>query len=366
MANRRAAARAGDFSTEENVSQRVAFVFPGQGSQAVGMGVEVFRASPAARAVFALADAALGFPLSRLCFEGPEAALRETINTQPAIVATSLALLAALQEAAGALATVRGEPALRYPLRPAYVAGHSVGEYAALAASGALGITETLRLVRERGRLMHEEGLRCASGMAAVLGMDAATLGPLCAQATAETRAALGDAAGAPDAHPGLGCVVVANDNAPGQVVISGAQPALARAMELAKAAGAKRVVPLAVSGAFHSPVMTPAARGLALAVDVAPLRGAEIPLIANMTARPLQTADDLRAELARQIESPVQWTQSVEYLTGDGVVTFVEIGAGQVLGGLIKRIAKGATTLSVAAAEDIAPVARQLLDLSA
>ncbi|MGH2517816.1 MAG: ACP S-malonyltransferase [Ktedonobacterales bacterium] len=339
------------------MSERIAFVFPGQGSQAVGMGAEVYRASPAARRVYDLADAALGFPLSRLCFEGPEEALRETINTQPALVATSLALLAALQEAAGAALPHTGEPLLLEPLQPDYTAGHSVGEYAAVAASGALGVEDAVRLVRERGRLMHAEGSVCPSGMAAVLGLDAATLEAVCAEATEQTRAALG-----PDEpHPGAGRVVVANDNAPGQIVLSGAQPALERAMELARERGAKRVVPLAVSGAFHSPVMAPAARGLAEAVYAAPLRDARVPVIANISAAPLTLATDLRAELARQIESPVQWTQSVLYLAARNVTMFVEIGAGQVLAGLIKRIAKGVTTLSLGSAADVAPVAAAL-----
>jgi [acyl-carrier-protein] S-malonyltransferase len=255
---------------------------------------------------------------------------------------------------------------LSAPLRPDFTAGHSVGEYAALAAAGALSVEETLRLVRERGRLMHEEGQRCASGMAAILGLDAATLAPLCAQATEETRAELGTAATAADAHPGRGRVVVANDNAPGQIVISGAQPALERAMALAKAAGAKRVVPLAVSGAFHSPVMSPAARGLAAAVEAAPLRDASVPVISNITAQPIQEASALGEELARQIESPVQWTTTIEYLVGAGVGTFVEIGQGQVLAGLIKRIAKGTEpaieVLSVGAPADLTPVAQALL----
>lgn len=343
------------------MSERIAFVFPGQGSQAVGMGADVSSASPAAQSVYALADASLGFPLSRLCFEGPEETLRETINTQPAIVATSLALLAALQEAAGAQAQDGHDPILTAPLRPDFVAGHSVGEYAALAAAGALGIGDTLRLVRERGRLMHQEGTVCESGMAAVLGLDAALLDEVCRQATEETRSALSAEAESEGAHPGLGRVVMANDNAPGQIVISGERRALDRAMELARERGAKRVVPLVVSGAFHSPVMEPAAAGLARAVDAAALADAEIPLVANMTAQPITTATDLRAELAGQIAAPVQWTRTVEFLAGQGVSTFVEIGAGQVLAGLIKRIAKGATILSVGSAAELAAVADRL-----
>lgn len=377
------------------MSERIAFVFPGQGSQAVGMGADVAAASPAARAVYALADAAVGFPLSELCFHGPEAALRETINTQPAIVATSLALLAALQEAAGADLTPHpplpaavgardaspdavSVPVLDTPLRPAYVAGHSVGEYAALAASGALSIGDTLRLVRERGRLMHEEGLACASGMAAVLGMDVAALSAVCAEATARATAEAeqreseerdaddGDGASEreyPLPHPGAGKVVVANDNAPGQIVISGERHALDLAMELARERGAKRVVPLAVSGAFHSPVMAPAAAGLARAVAAAPLADARVPLVANITGEPITSALDLRQELAQQIAAQVQWTRSIARLAEGGVTTFVEIGAGQVLSGLIKRIVRGVATLSVASAADVAPVAAQVRD---
>lgn len=333
------------------------------------MGADVSAVSPAARAVFALADTAVGFPLSELCFHGPEEALRETINTQPAIVATSLALLAALQEAAGADLTPQpplpvgesGAPVLDMPLRPAYVAGHSVGEYAALAASGALAIGDTLRLVRERGRLMHEEGLACPSGMAAVLGMDAAALSAVCAEATAYATAESNGAGASEGQHPGTAKVVVANDNAPGQIVISGERHALDLAMKLAQERGARRVVPLAVSGAFHSPVMAPAADGLARAVAAAPMTDARVPLVANITGKPIATAADLRQELAQQIAAPVQWTRSISHLGEDGVTTFVEIGVGQVLSGLIKRIARGTTTLSVASAADVVPVAAQL-----
>jgi len=333
------------------VSQRIAFVFPGQGSQTVGMGADIFQASPAARAVSELADDALGFSLSTLCFEGPESALRETVNTQPAIVATSLALLAALQEAAGA--QVGAEPILGGPIQPAFLTGHSVGEYSAVAASGALGVADTLRLVRERGRLMHEEGLRCSSGMAAVLGVDADALTSICAEATDKTRA--GFSADQLAEHPGVGRVVVANINAPGQIVISGATPALEAAMELARAQGAKRVVPLVVSGGFHSPVMSPAAKALATAVQAAPVTAPGVPVVANSTAEPLTTEAQLREELAQQIVSPVQWTRTVEYLADHGVETFVEIGVGQVLAGLIRRIAKGATIVSVGAVADLA-----------
>jgi [acyl-carrier-protein] S-malonyltransferase len=330
------------------------------------MGADVHQISPAARRVFEIADQAIGIGISDICFNGPEESLRETVNTQPALVATSLALLAALQEAAGAAGHETNDPDLYMPLRPSYVAGHSVGEYTALAASGALGIADTLRLVRERGRLMHEEGIRCPSGMAAVLGLDAESLQQICTLATNRARADLGIASSsssqvASTTQPGAMCVVIANDNAPGQIVISGATAALDRAMELARAAGAKRVVPLSVSGAFHSPVMAPAAEGLARAVEAAPVRDPAVPLIANRNALPITSAGDLRLELAEQIESPVEWTRSVEYLVGEVVKAFVEIGAGQVLSGLIKRIAKGTPVISVATAADLAPVAEQL-----
>jgi [acyl-carrier-protein] S-malonyltransferase len=321
------------------------------------MGADIYQVSPAARSVYEIADDALGFSLSTLCFEGPESSLRETVNTQPAIVATSLALLASLQEAAGAVTS--DVPVLSGPIQPSFVAGHSVGEYSAVAASGALGIADTLRLVRERGRLMHEEGLRCPSGMAAVLGMEADALAAICDEATVRTRARL-----SPDelaGHPGQGRVVVANMNATGQIVISGAMPALDTAMELARTAGAKRVVPLAVSGAFHSPVMAPAAESLAVAVEATPVIAPEVPLVANRTAEPLTSESQLREELAQQIVSPVQWTRTVEYLADHGVETFVEIGVGQVLAGLIKRIAKGATVVSVGAAADLASASERL-----
>jgi [acyl-carrier-protein] S-malonyltransferase len=198
--------------------------------------------------------------------------------------------------------------------------------------------------------------------MAAVLGLDATTLREVCAEATDRTRSNSASLSSSPaDALPGTDCVVVANDNAPGQIVISGAMSALELAMEIARERGAKRVLPLSVSGAFHSPVMMPAARGLAQAVAAAPLVDAGMPLIANRNALPITSAADLRAELAEQVDSPVQWTGTIEYLVGQGVQAFVEIGAGQVLSGLIRRIARGVTAISIATAADIAPVAEQL-----
>lgn len=328
------------------MSERIAWVFPGQGSQAVGMGADLAANSPAARAIFDAADAALGFPLSRLCFEGPEETLRETINTQPAIATVSLAALAALRAALGHTAS-DADGWIAGPPWPDAVAGHSVGEYTALIAAGAVGLPAGLRLVRERGRLMHHEGTVCPSGMAAVLGMEAEPLRAVCRQA--EERAANDPAVQAlRPQHSGAGRVVVANDNAPGQLVLSGEMTALQHAMELAREAGAKRVVPLVVSAAFHSPVMAPAAPALAGAIDAAGIHDAVVPLVANSSAQSITAAAELCGELASQIAAPVLWTASVQRMVANGVTLFIEIGQGQVLAGLIKRIAKGATVLNV------------------
>ncbi|HEX7734082.1 MAG TPA: ACP S-malonyltransferase, partial [Ktedonobacteraceae bacterium] len=309
------------------MTTRVAFLFPGQGSQAVGMGADICESSPAARRVFTEVDEALGFSLSQLCFTGPDEALRETINAQPAIVTVSLALLAALQETLStSAATV--SPSWTTPLTPAFTAGHSVGEYAALVASGSLSLADAARLVRERGRLMHHEGTLCPGSMAAVIALDETALQEVCAEATAQASAQK------TGAHPGEGQVAIANYNAPGQIVISGEVKALNLAMELAKARGAKKVMPLAVSGAFHSPVMQPAAAGLAQAIAATAVNDAQIPLIGNIDAAPLSSAQDIRAELAQQIASSVQWIRSIEYLVSAGITAFIEIGPGQALTG--------------------------------
>jgi [acyl-carrier-protein] S-malonyltransferase len=336
------------------MTTQVAFLFPGQGSQAVGMGADIFEASPAARRVFESADQAINNSLSNLCFHGPDDVLRETINAQPAIVTVSLALLAALQEA-----LAEHTSSWSSPHTPSYTAGHSVGEYAALVASGALDLNDAVRLVRERGRLMHHEGTVCPGGMAAVIGMEAETLQEVCRDATAQSTAHLIKVS-----HPGQGQVSIANFNAPGQIVISGEQKALSLAMELAKERGAKRVIPLAVSGAFHSPVMQPAAAGLAQAVKNTGVHDANIPIIGNIDAAPLQEAQAIRAELAQQIAAPVQWIRIIEYLVGAGVTTFLEIGPGQALTGMVKRIAKGVTTLNVSSAADIEKVIGTLREM--
>lgn len=335
------------------MTAQVAFLFPGQGSQVIGMGADVYQESTAARQVFESVDKVLGFSLSTLCFEGPEEKLRETINAQPAIVTVSLALLAAFQEALSP-----HNFSWSSPLVPGYTAGHSVGEYAALTASGALDLKNAILLVRERGRLMHHEGTVCPGGMAAIIGLDAEALEEVCQEATtqATTSDATDNANGT--AHPGQGQVIVANFNAPGQIVISGEQRALNLALELAKTRGAKRTIPLAVSGAFHSPVMQPAAGGLAQVIATTPVQDAQIPIISNIHAIPLTKAQAIREELAQQIASPVQWTRTIEYLVGVGITVFIEIGSGQALTGMVKRITKGATTVNISTAADIAKVA--------
>ena len=299
-----------------------AYIFPGQGSQAVGMGRELYQASPAAKAVFDEADETLGFSLSRLCFEGPEEELRQTVNAQPALLTTSIATMRAITEA-----TSSGLPPM-----PKFVAGHSVGEYAALVAAGALGFSNSLDLVRERGKLMYEAGQVRESGMAAILGVDLSTVEQVCQETGAE----------------------IANVNCDGQIVISGNKQALVRAIDLSEALGARKAVALIVSGAFHSSLMKPAVSGMVTALGNTSFQQPSIPIIANCTGEPLHEAEALRQELVEQICTCVRWSQSVEYMANNGVETFVEVGPGKVLTGLVKRIAKDAQTINVGDPESI------------
>ncbi|MCS7059913.1 MAG: ACP S-malonyltransferase [Anaerolineae bacterium] len=296
-----------------------AYVFPGQGSQFVGMGSDLARLRPVARSIFEQADATLGFALSKVCFEGPESALNDTLNTQPAIFTHSMAALAAV-ELSGEI-----EP-------PAFVAGHSLGELSALCAAGALTLEDGVRLTRERGRLMKLAGERQPGSMAAVIGIDTNTLREICAEASRT--------------HPPG--VVVANDNCPGQVVISGDKVAVAAAGAAAKAQGAKRVVPLAVSIAAHSPLMSGISDEFAQVVANTPFRPARVPVVANISARPITHPDDIRAELCAQLTAPVRWTESVQWMREQGVTTFVEIGPKDVLVNLIKRIAGDVETRAI------------------
>jgi len=289
--------------------EAVAFVFPGQGSQFVGMGREL-ATFPEAQQVFAQADEVLGFALSRLCFEGPEAELNDTINTQPAIVTHSIA----------ALRVIENRTHLKEQLK--LVAGHSLGEFSALVCAGALSFADALRLVRERGRLMKLAGEQHPGAMAAILNLDRARLDEICAEAGRVTD------------QP----VQVANDNCPGQIVISGDKAALDKAMELAKARGAKRCIPLAVSIAAHSPLMAGAAEEFRATLEAAQWTEARLPVIANATARPAGRGDTINL-LVAQLTSPVRWTESIQFMIVKGITRFVEVGPKDVLTGLIKRI---------------------------
>jgi [acyl-carrier-protein] S-malonyltransferase len=297
-----------------NQPSSVAYVFPGQGSQWVGMGKDLYQQYAPARELFDLADATLRFSLSRLCFEGPEDELKKTENAQPAIVAVSLATLAALNEEGSVLP------------QPAYVAGHSLGEYTALAAAGVLDAAATIHLAWERGRLMHEAGQINPGGMAAVIGLSQPQVADLCAETG--TR--------------------IANINCPGQLVISGAVDKLARAIELAEERSAYRVVPLQVSGAFHTTLMQPAVDGMAEVIANLELNPPQVPIIANTSAQPLTTAEDVKEELLRQLTNSVRWQASVEHMLSSGVDTFIEIGPGRVLSGLVRRISKTANTVNI------------------
>ena len=311
---------------------KIAFVFPGQGSQYVGMGRDLYEQYPEARTVFDEADEILGFPLSRLCFEGPEDILTDTINAQPAILTMSVACLRALPVLPNLL--LGSEPLLS--LNPLFCAGHSMGEYTALVAAGTLDFPSALRLVRERGRLMKLAGERAPGGMAAVLGLEREAVEEVCQRAREETE----------------GIVQVANDNAPGQTVISGEQAALERAMALAQERGARRVVRLAVSIAAHSPLMACIVDEFRAAVGATSMEEAGIPIVANVTACPITAVADIRHELVAQLTSPVRWVESVQYMIAQGVDTFVEIGPKEVLSGLIKRIDRNVRRVNVGKAK--------------
>ncbi len=299
----------------------VAFVFPGQGSQYVGMGKALFDVSETARHAFRRADAVLGFGLTRMCFEGPEEDLNDTINAQPAILTVSVACLNALRERWQALGQI---------VAPQYVAGHSLGEFTALVAADVIDFDSALLLVRERGRLMKENGTERPGGMLAVLGLDREVVEAVVAQASSS------------------GVITLANANSPGQIVLSGESAALDRATELARARGATRVVRLPISIASHSPLMARAAAQFGEIVARLPLRQPRIPIVANITGQILTSADDIRKELADHILKPVQWTASVVEMVARGSAEFLEIGPGQVLSGLIRRINQDAHVVTL------------------
>jgi len=286
---------------------KLAFIFPGQGSQYAGMGKEAHDSFPSARAAFEEADRALGFRLSDLCFSGPEEDLKLTQNTQPAILTTSIAILRVLEEK---------------DLHPDYVAGHSLGEYSALVCAGALTLPEAVVAVQKRGRYMQEAVPANQGAMAAILGLDARLVAEACDQAS--------------DA----GVVSPANFNSPQQTVIAGEEPAVVRASERAKEKGAKRVIPLAVSAPFHCALMAPARDRLAADLKAIQFRDLKMPLVTNVDAQAIRLGDEARDSLTRQVCAPVRWVESVRYLVACGVDRFVEVGPGRVLTGLVKKIA--------------------------
>ncbi|NMO96484.1 ACP S-malonyltransferase [Paenibacillus lemnae] len=295
---------------------KIAFVFPGQGAQSVGMAKDIYEAIPVSRAVLEAADRKLGFELSSLIFNGPEQELKQTANTQPALLAASVAYLAALRDCG---------------ITPDYVAGHSLGEYSALVAAGVITLEEAVSVVRSRGEFMEAAVPSGQGAMAAVLGADREALSALCASITADGTA-----------------VELANLNCPGQIVISGTAEGVAAASSRVKEAGAKRAIPLEVSGPFHSSMMRGAAERLEESLSSVMLKGADVPVVANVTARPVQDAEVIRKLLVEQVYSPVLWQDSVEWMISQGVDTFVEIGPGSVLTGLIKKIDKQAKLINV------------------
>jgi [acyl-carrier-protein] S-malonyltransferase len=306
------------------MTSHTAFVFPGQNSQEVGMGQALIGRFSAARLIFEKADEILDFPLSRLCFEGPEADLNDTINTQVAVFVTSIAALVSLKEAG-------------YP-GPNYVAGHSLGEYSAYVAAGVLSFEDGLRLVRERGRLMKKAGELNPGGMAAILMLDNATVADICQKVTAE----------------GLGVLQIANYNCPGQIVISGNSQAVDKGVELAVAAKAKRAIKLAVSIAAHSELMRVVADQFRAAIDKTPLNLPEIPIVANITAEPLTSIEAIRQEMEDQLTSSTRWSDAILWMINQGVTTFVEIGPKNILTGFTRRINKEVNTYNIGTPEDI------------
>jgi [acyl-carrier-protein] S-malonyltransferase len=293
---------------------KVAYVFPGQASQEVGMGFNLYQSFSVARKIFDQADAVLGFSLSQLCFNGPEDELVKTVNVQPAIVASSIACLTVAQQ---------HDDCLGIPL---FVAGHSLGEYTALVAAGALNFSDALKLVRERGRLMYEAGQRNKGGMLAIIGTELRLVEEICLYSGCE----------------------ISNVNCPGQIVISGTIEALTEAGKLARDKKIRRVIPLKVSGAFHSYLMEPIIAEFQQLISDLPLRTPICPVIANVTARPIINIDEIREELVKQLRCCIQWQSSIEYMQDKGVSIFYEIGPGRVLSGLIKRIYPGAKIFNI------------------
>lgn len=302
-----------------------AFVFPGQGSQQVGMSKDIIEAYPSARQTFEQADDLLGFALSRLCFDGPDNELNDTINTQPALYTAGIATLRALQSDLPEAV-------------PGFVAGHSLGEFTALSAAGALSFEDGLLLVRERGRLMKQAGTQSPGAMAALLGLDADQARQVCLKASQQTG----------------GVLVVANDNCPGQLVLSGDDATIDAGMALAKEAGAKKVVRLAVSIAAHSPLMESASAAFRETLKATAFQAPKVPVYGNVNAAPLTSVDEIRTELDRQLTNSVRWTESVQAMIVAGATRFVELGPKDVLAGMMKRIDRSAPGVALNSVESL------------
>jgi [acyl-carrier-protein] S-malonyltransferase len=309
--------------------KRIAFVFPGQGAQSVGMGKDFFDSHEGAREMFRKADEKLGFSLSEIVFNGPDEQLRKTYNTQPALLTASIAMLAAVKELG---------------IEPEFVAGHSLGEYSALVSAGVLSFEDAVAAVRARGQFMEEAVPGGQGGMAAVLGADRERLAELCREVSGQA-----------------GIVEMANVNCPGQIVVSGTAAGVQAVVERGKEAGAKRVVPLEVSGPFHSSLMKPAAEKLSAVLDGLPMNDARVPVVANVTAKAVVRADEIRRLLVEQVVSPVLWEDSVSWMIGQGVDTFVEIGSGTVLAGLIKKIDRQVRVYSINSLDTLKTFAAEL-----
>jgi [acyl-carrier-protein] S-malonyltransferase len=302
--------------TNGHIKSTWAFLFPGQGSQEVGMGMDLYQKSPAARRVFDEADQALETSLTKIMFHGPNNELERTVNSQPAILTTSLACLAAANEHDGNALESHAK----------FMAGHSLGEYTALAAAGVIDVGEAVWLVRERGRLMQNACDQHPGAMAAILGLDEAVVEEVCRETGTQ----------------------IANINAPGQIVISGEKAAVAKAIKLTSARGAKRSISLKVNGAFHSYLMGPAMDGMTRALDSIHFRNPVTPVIANCNAKPLNSSQEVKEELAQQLCGCVRWQDSISYMIDAGVTNFYEFGHGNVLSGMIKRINDSVSIKSV------------------